>query len=118
MRAVILACVLAGCGPSQESFTSDYVAAECQYRIDCYDPAVLEFYGYDTVDGCTASFGPEFVTDHQGCTYDKAAAKACLKAFDALSCPADGDEPADPEACARVLTGCSGGDTDASDTDA
>jgi hypothetical protein len=110
---------LFGCGPSQESFVEKYVAAECDYRIACYAPDILEFYGYSDVAGCTASFGPEYVTDHQGCTYDKKSASNCVKALEGLACPADGEDPADPDVCSQVLTGCTdGSDTDVADTDA
>jgi hypothetical protein len=98
--------LLVGCNPSETKFIDQYVAAECDYRVTCYDPAILQFYGYADAEGCVASFGPEFVTQHQGCTYDAVAAKQCVKALEELSCPAEGEDPADPEICGQVFTMC------------
>lgn len=108
-----LSLVLAGCGVKQDDYIGEYVEAECAFALECYPPAVLEFYGWNDEAECQTQRGGELTAQTDGCTYDKKAAKACLKAFKDAACPAEGEDPVLPAICNDVWT-CNGdSDTDA-----
>jgi len=107
---------LAACGMKEEAFQTKFVDEDCDFALRCYDPAILEFYGWTDQATCVSARGDQFLTDVQGCTYDKKAAKDCVKAYKDLACPSSGD-PTPPEVCATVYT-CSGADTSPDDTNA
>jgi hypothetical protein len=118
LASVAALVALAGCGVKEDAFVSKYVEEECAFALSCYDPAILNFYGWTDADACIAQRGPEIVTAAEGCVYDKKAAKECLKEFDEMACP-DGD-PLPPAICGQVWDCGAGGDTDGggNDTDA
>lgn len=119
MRFLVLFPVLiGGCGWSTERYVDEHVQAECAFLLDCQDPAVTTFLGWETVEDCIEDRGPELTALAQGCEYDSRSARACVKGFEELACPADGEELAIPAVCDQVFLGCgdAGADTDA-DTD-
>lgn len=122
MRATFLSAVqgglvmvfVAGCSVDSTDFIAKYAESECDFAMRCYEPSILEFYGWDDAAECVQERGPEITGDSEGCTYDKKKAKACLKAMKELACPAEGD-PVVPEVCTQVFT-CDGADTTDTDT--
>lgn len=113
--------LLAGC-LSGEKFVSEYVEAECTYALECYDEAVLNFRGWDSVETCMDVRGPEYAGQIDGCILDKSAGRECLKQLKGLGCPADGEDPTLPAICTAAFPGCdpygSSAETDSTDTDA
>ena len=119
MRVLLGGLVLsmAGCGPNSEHYVAEYVDLQCAFALECYDEAVLEFYGWDSQETCVSDFGAQVATAVEGCaTYDKAAAKQCLKEMEALQCPAEGEDPTFPLICDTVYGDCEAADTDDSDS--
>ena len=110
--------LLAGCGLSADEYVPKYVDLECEFALACYDDAVLEFNGWATQDDCVADRGAEVQAEAVQCEFDKGAAKDCLKQFDELACPAEGQDATRPAVCNAVFTNCTEPeDTDASETD-
>ena len=106
----------AGCSVNSTEYIAKYTDAECDFALRCYEPSILEFYGWTDVAECVSERGPEITGDSADCVYDKKKAKSCLKAMKDLACPTEGD-PVIPEVCTQVFT-CDGADTtDTTDTD-
>lgn len=107
---------LVGCKPSSPKFMEEVVQVDCDYRVACYDAAVLEFYNWGDRQTCTRASTADWSDRIAGCDYDKKAAKQCLKDLEALveegTC-LDGDPPAYPDSCLVVGTECA----DLADTD-
>ena len=101
MRALALAMivVLAGCGLKEEKFEEKFAVANCEWALECYDDASLEFLGWDDLDACVNDFGGRYIAETQGCVYDKKAARQCLRAMKKHPCPPAGEDPALPETC-------------------
>lgn len=109
MRCVftlMCAMLVAGCAWSEDRFVNEFVEADCAFLVECYDDAVLEFLGWDSVDDCIQDRGTEVVTDAEGCEYNKRAARACVKGIEEMACPADGSEPDYPLLCDEVFREC------------
>lgn len=106
----------AGCSWSTDKYVREYVEAECEFRMACYDEAILQFYGYGDVQGCIDLLGPEETARVATCAvYDAKAGKQCVKELRDAECPAEGEDPTSPAICAAVFDQC-GDDTDV-DTD-
>lgn len=115
---VWVAVLAAGCSWSTDKYVREYVEAECEFRMACYDDAILEFYGYGDVDGCIDLLGPEETARVQTClVYDAKAGKQCVKELRDATCPPEGEDPTSPAICAAVFDQCGEADTDVTDTD-
>jgi len=118
LLSIVVLPILAACGPSQEAFIEDVVIADCEYLLECEDPAILSFQGWDTPEACQADRGPEVAADALGCEYDRKAGKACIEAVEEQSCAAEGEDRVYPAICNDVFINCTGTDTDTeSDTE-
>jgi hypothetical protein len=104
IAVVAAALALAGCKMDGDEFVGDYTNAYCTYALACFEPAVLEFEGWQSEGECVESFGPDYAGQYEGCEVDSKTAKQCVKQMDALGCPAEGDDPGEslPEICATV----------------
>ena len=113
MRPVWIAAIglLVGCGVKEDAFIDKFAERTCEWALECYDDASLEFLGWTDLDACIQDFGGRYLADVQGCTYDKKAAKDCLKAMKDATCPAEGEDPALPTVCEAVYD-CGDGSTD------
>lgn len=114
LLAVTCLGVLSGCGWSETRYIDEFVQKDCEVRMECHDPAVLTFLGWETHDDCVADRGPEVTAMADDCTYNKKAARDCVKAMDEMACPEDGTELDYPEICDEVFLACE--DTDGDDT--
>ncbi|MEZ4316475.1 MAG: hypothetical protein R3F61_03175 [Myxococcota bacterium] len=106
MRFTLLAALLAvGCY-TESDFIPAKTTAFCSLVLQCTDPATLAFDGLDATS-CEARYGPIFRDEAQGCKIRKSAAKDCVAALEAGTCPADGSvEDNLPEICEAALTKC------------
>lgn len=79
MRALILAVVVAGCGPSEASFPSAMGKALCTYNKQCF---AAEFgAAYSSLSDCVASAEQIWaISAPEPCTYKPKAAACFLKA--------------------------------------
>lgn len=115
--AFLIITTLTGCGWSESKFVEKYAETDCAYLMECLDPAVLTFLGWDTTQDCVDDRGTEIVTEAQGCEYNRKAARTCVKGIEEMTCPADGEEPDYPPECSEVYFDCDEGDTgDTGDT--
>lgn len=117
MRRVLLgACclLLSGCW-SESKFVDEFVDAECTFLMECYDEAILNFLGWDTLEDCIADEGVRVVTEAEGCTYDRKAAKPCVKELEEATCPEDPTDFELPAICEDVFVDCEA-NSDTSDT--
>lgn len=101
---------LAGCGYSDSSFINDYVDSDCEYAMECYDDAVLNFWGWDSASACEADRGPVVASWGLGCVFDKDAAKECVRQLKDRECPPAGQDHEVPSICDAVYSQCE--DTD------
>jgi hypothetical protein len=102
----VLGLALGGCPWSEGKFVDKYVEVECELLYGCYEQSVNDFLGWSSVDDCIADRGVYLVSEAQGCTYDKKAAKPCVKALELVTCPSAGDLPAYPNECDAVYHSC------------
>ena len=99
MAATML--TLVACGYSEDKFTDEFADASCEWTVECYPDL------YDDVDACLAdATGGD---DAECVDYDSSAAKDCVEGVQGMSCPAEGEFPEFPSACADV---CSMEDSD------
>lgn len=107
------------CAVKEERFVSEITTGDCAYALTCWDDDVLTQFGYTSQETCEADRGPINARLPLDCaTYDKKAARACIKALDERPC-GDGTDRTDlgrPEVCADVFTSCEGGDSDDTDS--
>jgi len=99
--------LLSGC-LSENHFVNEFVDEECSFLMTCYDPAILNYLGWSTVDDCVQAEGVRLVTDAEGCTFDPKAGKACLKAMKEPTCPDNSADFTLPAICQDVYVGCQG----------
>lgn len=105
MRAVSFGCaavMMAGCGPRETDFVSDYVTSYCVYYLACSDPALAVFDGVDTPEECADAFGPGVAELATECALNGAAARDCLAELDGLACSGD---PSDVDAALPAVCG-------------
>ena len=98
MRNLMIAAGLAAltaCGYSLEKAGEDIAQASCEWTVECY-PEV-----YADVDACLAD--AEDPPSEDDCPdYDSAKAKECRDGIEAMDCPAEGEFPEFPAACAEI----------------
>ena len=117
MRSVLVVlCALAftGCRWSEARYFDAYAEADCTFLMDCLDPAVLNFLGWETLDDCIQDKGTQAVTEAEGCEYNPRAARPCVKGIEEMTCPPDGEEPDYPPICETVFD-CAGDTGDSGD---
>ncbi|MBN2797655.1 MAG: hypothetical protein JXX28_00765 [Deltaproteobacteria bacterium] len=84
---------------NEDKFADDLADAGCTWTVACYPDL------YADVDACLADSTTTEETDTTDCTFDAAAAKDCVAAWEELACPAEGEMPSFPD-CANVYTDC------------
>jgi hypothetical protein len=103
MRRILCVLFLVGCGGklSEEEFVNEYTRSYCAWEQQCVDPAMAVFDGAEGVEACEAAFGEEMVNKAFGCKLERDFAELCLQGMAELSCPEDGQEPAEvlPQDC-------------------
>ena len=107
---LVTAALTSGCSYDEWKYQQAIVEVECEYAMDCYDQAILTFYGWNNVEDCTADRGADLAAEVSGCSYDAEAAKDCVKELGDLSC-IEGEDPPYPAVCDSVYTSCESGDT-------
>jgi len=111
--------ILAGCGLDETYFVPDYADRYCEAMLACASPAQLTFEGITGQDDCLGLVGPDIDAWGEGCKYKAGKAKKCLKAMEALACPAEGQTLDDvlPIECDEVYIQCAvtAGDDDDDD---
>ncbi len=111
--ALALLIGLSACSVSEERFIADMSEAECTYATQCFTEEILTFYAWDSVESCQSDQGPIYAALQRDCTtYDKKAARDCLKALQERTCQGEGPDFDNPAVCADVFTSCEGQDTD------
>lgn len=105
---LLAAGLFAGCNPTSPKFMEEVVVLDCDYRIACYDDAVLEFYNWTNRATCEAAATDDWNDRIAGCLYDKKVAKACLRDLEEQNesgtCPAENPEL--PLSCQSVGKEC------------
>lgn len=109
MLPVAALLALAACY-NEASFDDDLADVGCAWTVECYPDLFAD------VDACKAEADTGTASDVV-CTFDAAAAKDCIDAWEALACPAEGETPEYPSVCDNVYTDCTGG-VDTEDTSA
>ncbi len=101
------ALLLAGCGLNEEKYASKYATAICSYYEEC---GYLEYAGGD-IDTCEANQenGQLSLITSDACEYDPGAAKDCVDAVRAASCPTDDDTDGTNDFDAACSSVCGGG---------
>jgi len=91
--------LLLACGLPQDRFQDRFQdkanEATCAWKADCYG---------EDYDACLQEAAQTTPPDMDGCTYDAVAARQCVHDLWRVPCPADGQEPTFPVACAGVWT--------------
>lgn len=104
---MILLSLLLACSPSVSSFQSDFPVSFCAYAVPCAEalPPGDADTGVLTTADCEAEVGDTLaaVAGDEGCTYDGAAAQACLDALTAADSCSAAESVRD--ACEDVFTG-------------
>lgn len=120
MRWTLLVALFATGCYSESDFVPAKTDAFCSLLLECTDPAVLAFDGFDETS-CIAYYGPLFRAEGETCKKMKrSAAKDCVAALELATCPAEGTvEESIPAVCGQVWQKCTGvpEDTDTPDTD-
>jgi hypothetical protein len=111
MRVGIALMLLAGaCRTGEARFVVRLVAEDCSYALECFDDALLNFYGWSDRATCQETHGPTIAGIAASCDeFDKAASKECLKALSGRSCVDSGPSMARPDICDTVFSVCEGG---------
>lgn len=99
--------LLLGCSPSVASFQADFPDAFCAYAVPCVEalPPGDNDTGVLTTAACASEVGDtlDAVAGDEGCTYDGAAAQACLDAIGGAESCSSAESVRD--ACEDVFTG-------------
>lgn len=86
---------------NEDKYADDMIEASCNYLI-CGDTPV-----YPTVEECVTAMNGAEGADTTGCTFNVDTAKACVDAWNALTCDSDAAAvTAAGTACADVYTDC------------
>jgi hypothetical protein len=103
MRRILFVSCLVGCGGklSEEEFVNEYTRSYCEWQLQCVDPAQAVFDGTEGTEGCEAEVGAEMVAKAYGCKLVPDFAELCLQGMTELSCPEEGEDPAEslPQDC-------------------
>ena len=111
MRAILAGLTLmtlAGCGIDETKFIPEYTQLYCEKYMECSDQAVRVFDGIDDIDQCLGTVGPQIEAEVGYCDYNPKAAKKCIKAMEAMTCPGEGQFLDDvvPLDCSEAVNAC------------
>ena len=100
---------LVGCGWSEARFIDEYVEVECGFLLECNDPAVNTFLGWESLEDCIDDRGPRLARLASSCEYHREAARPCVQELEEVACPPDGEELDYPPLCEQVYQDCGDG---------
>ena len=103
---VLLTTLLAGCGLSEEDFTSQSIEISCSKTFECYDSTITDLLPYTTEEDCIAYFtdAADQTEADETCEFDSSKGQECLDAWDAVTCDEMADNSYDISACTDLCS--------------
>jgi hypothetical protein len=88
LAPVLLSTVLAGCGMSEEDFSTQSIEITCQKFVECFDAEAIALLGFTNEEECIDLYttaAEEAETD-DSCEFDGSKGQDCLDAWEAVTC--------------------------------